>query len=615
MDADLQDMIKISRGVGEDSRFVQGGGGNTSVKTDGGAKMYVKASGQRLGDMREGQGYRLVDVQACADIIEDEELAEMDSVEREAVVLSRLKAACLDDLPGRPSVETSLHAVLGRCVVHTHPSVVNGLLCAVDGQKVLQDLFGEMDPPYLYIEFCGAGYSLAFRMKEALDEYEAEHGQLPQVVFLENHGLFVTADDADRALDMTRRIFEDIEQAAEEAKKAAGLPEFTPPAPETERELIADIAAAARKFYSEALDKTALLTFSNDETVTEFLRLPQAADLANVNPLSPDQAIYCKDSPVWLELDADAPVKDQVRDALSAVENGERTARCILVDGLGLFCAGPDPKQLDATSAMMRAALVGLSIAAHFGGARGLTQEAIQWLHEWEVERFRSKAIAQSQGQDVLAGKVALVTGAGEATADIALALARRGVNVVLAAPKAQETVGKMEDLPGKGWPAEVDATCEDSVANLVDCLLREPGGLDILVNCAAPVAESALLGTTLEDWEDALRSGLTSNFLLGREAAQCLARQEMGGAMVNVVAEAVLEPSEGDTLRSAIYAGEISLYRMWAMELVRHGIRVNTICATEQADSLGETVAFLAGENADGVDGQTIVVEPRLRR
>ena len=53
MDEALRDLITISRAVGGDPSLVQGGGGNTSVKTAGGRFMYVKASGTALKDMDE----------------------------------------------------------------------------------------------------------------------------------------------------------------------------------------------------------------------------------------------------------------------------------------------------------------------------------------------------------------------------------------------------------------------------------------------------------------------------------------------------------------------------------------------------------------------------------
>ena len=51
MNQALADLIKISRDTGIDPTLVQGGGGNTSVKTDDGKYMYIKASGTALKDM------------------------------------------------------------------------------------------------------------------------------------------------------------------------------------------------------------------------------------------------------------------------------------------------------------------------------------------------------------------------------------------------------------------------------------------------------------------------------------------------------------------------------------------------------------------------------------
>ena len=172
MDADLQDMLHISRTAGAMPRWVQGGGGNTSVKTAGGRRMYVKASGTALRELAENRGYRLVDVDRCAAIAADQSLAALEATEREAKVVERLHDACLDHLPGRPSVETSLHALLGRCVIHTHPSVVNGLLCAVGGRGALVSLFSDLTPPPLYVEYVGAGFVLVRRLQAELARYE-----------------------------------------------------------------------------------------------------------------------------------------------------------------------------------------------------------------------------------------------------------------------------------------------------------------------------------------------------------------------------------------------------------------------------------------------------------
>jgi len=57
MDKSLLQLIKISNTVGKDPALTQGGGGNTSLKTDSGRSMYIKASGTSLKDMNEQKGW------------------------------------------------------------------------------------------------------------------------------------------------------------------------------------------------------------------------------------------------------------------------------------------------------------------------------------------------------------------------------------------------------------------------------------------------------------------------------------------------------------------------------------------------------------------------------
>jgi rhamnose utilization protein RhaD (predicted bifunctional aldolase and dehydrogenase) len=400
----LREMVEMSRTVGRNPRWVQGGGGNTSVKTPDGRRMYVKASGTGLGDMEAGRGYRLVDVGKCVAVGRDEALAELPAAEREARVLAELLDSCVDDLEGRPSVETSLHAMLDDYVVHTHPSVVNALLCAVGGRAALERLFADMQPPCLYIEYAGAGYSLARRMDAALEGYRRDHGRLPEIVFLENHGLFVNTGSAARALELTALVFDRIQAAADEAVAAAGLPSFTRPDPEWERKVVAAVTAALQTFYAGVFDQHVPVRFERDANVENFLRLPEARELTLVSPLMPDQVVYCRDHPVWIELpeapDAAGPA---VAAAMAEAAAGVDTPLCVLVSGVGLFCAGLSEKLLEAVSATMKAVLEALSIAVRFGGARGLSDEALTFLRNWEVERFR-RTLATGTGRTKAGG-------------------------------------------------------------------------------------------------------------------------------------------------------------------------------------------------------------------
>src|SRR3990172_8457082 len=123
MNQALADLIKISRDTGADPTLVQGGGGNTSVKTADGKYMYIKASGTALKDMNAKVGWRRLRLETALSVVKDKEIAQVEPQKRELKVVDRLLEACDDNvkIEARPSVEAHLHACLEKCVIHLHP--------------------------------------------------------------------------------------------------------------------------------------------------------------------------------------------------------------------------------------------------------------------------------------------------------------------------------------------------------------------------------------------------------------------------------------------------------------------------------------------------------------
>lgn len=620
MGDDLRDMIEMSRTAGADNRLVQAGGGNTSVKTDGGRRMYVKASGTSLAEMREGRGYRTVNVRQCLEMLEDDGLRSLEPVPREQEVARRLKDACVDDLPGRPSVETSLHALLGRCVLHTHPSVVNGLLCARNGRGALGELFGELDPPCLYVPYVDPGFPLAVRLAREIRRYREEHGRLPQVTFLENHGLFASADGPEEALELTRHVFGRIESEWQERRSRRDIRSMPPPG--KRMRTIRQIAAAMRRCYAELFDGPVLVRFSENNPVKTFLIQPDARELVQVNSLMPDQVVYCNDMPLWLEHcrqrdDCAEATEQLVRSAAAGMD----TPCCIVADGLGLFVAGADVGALDAATATMEATLETLSVAGCFGKPRGMTDGAVEYIRNWEVEKFRRKVMSSAARGGELAGRVAVVTAAGSPPGRAVIReLARRGMHVVTADVQidvARRAVREMEqeDLPGTGFPVRADVGSEEEVEKLFDWVVKHLGGLDLLVNCAAAPAPGSLVDCPTSGWLRSLNVDVTGYFLLARQAARTMKCQGTGGCIINVTS--MDSPPGADDIHcwSPMVAVEGQLARRWAAELRRYDVRINGICVCGRGEptavgNLGRAVTFLAGSVGAGITGQTLMLD-----
>ncbi|MDD2515584.1 MAG: class II aldolase/adducin family protein, partial [Proteiniphilum sp.] len=182
----IDELITISRYYGADSRFVIAGGGNTSYKNSD--HIWVKASGSSLATIDE-DGFAQLD-RSLLNRMTDKKYS-ADAAKREEEVKNDLAEATLTK-ERRPSVETSMHNVIGYAfVVHLHPTLVNGLMCAVDAEKELQRLFGEKA---LFVEYTDPGYLLFKKVAGKISDYRSLYGEEPQVIWLQNHGIFVAAD-------------------------------------------------------------------------------------------------------------------------------------------------------------------------------------------------------------------------------------------------------------------------------------------------------------------------------------------------------------------------------------------------------------------------------------
>ena len=201
MDKALADLIRISNVTGRDPALVLGGGGNTSVKTEDGRYMYIKASGTALKDMCRERGWRRLKIEPVLAIIKDKSLHKLDAIARENTVVSRLLDACDDGCAGgaRPSVESHLHALLKQYVIHLHPLVVSAYVNARNGQAEVQKLFAREKFPPLWVPYANPGYMLARKIAALVEDYQQQHGRKPQILFLAKHGVFVTADSANGA--------------------------------------------------------------------------------------------------------------------------------------------------------------------------------------------------------------------------------------------------------------------------------------------------------------------------------------------------------------------------------------------------------------------------------
>ena len=210
--ARLSEYARMSRTAGSRPDYVQGGGGNTSCKLDD-RLMAIKASGFRLDQVREDQAYAVLDYQALRSFYSHADPAGYADIEKEGSSRAGAAIQKIDGLPQlRPSVETGFHSLLDIYVLHTHPVYANLVTCCSEGREVaaaaLAGLLAETGETMAFVPYINPGTQLTFAVDRARREAAAANGsgRLPRILFMQNHGLIITADDVDTCLDLQDRV-------------------------------------------------------------------------------------------------------------------------------------------------------------------------------------------------------------------------------------------------------------------------------------------------------------------------------------------------------------------------------------------------------------------------
>jgi NAD(P)-dependent dehydrogenase (short-subunit alcohol dehydrogenase family)/rhamnose utilization protein RhaD (predicted bifunctional aldolase and dehydrogenase) len=578
MNRALLELIRISHAVGRDTSLVQGGGGNTSAKTADGKYMYIKASGTALKNMNEQQGWRRIRLDAVLSIIKDKSIANLDVQTRETEVVNRLLLACDDRDSGdaRPSVEAHLHSFLDKCVIHLHPSAVGAYVNAKNGKLEVEKLFRKIENrklkienylPPLWVPYTDPGFTLAKKIARLVTDYQRRLGGKPTILFLEKHGLLISAESADAALRLVSRVIDRCNSKLRQPKagkiKSVG------------HEDINSIKLGIRKAFFEATGERATISYFCDDQITAFLAQRDAEKMLSAGVLTPDELVYANGPAMWV--DKCQPQKTAAR-LTAQINKAEKPSVAFLVKDVGLFVAGKKKVAQTVRDIFAYSAFIRCN-AKRLGGICSLNKRQRDFINRWESEAFRKKLLSgRSEGE--LKDRIAVVTGAGSGLGrSIAIGLAKAGAMVALLdidRKAAEQTAAELGNAPN--MVVQCDVTGEASVSKAFQGVLDNWGGLDILVNAAGVAPAYELVDMPVDNWRFALEVNLTGYFLCAREAARIMIQQGMGGSIINLSSKSGLEASRNNTAYNATKAGEIHMARGWALELGEYGIRVNSI-------------------------------------
>ena len=181
-----------------------------------------------------------------------------------------------------------------------------------------------------------------------------------------------------------------------------------------------------------------------------------------------------------------------------------------------------------------------------------------------------------------LTGKIAVVTGGTSGVGrEIALSLAAEGANVAVnyrsSAKEAEILVDEIVAKGGKAKAYKADVADFAAVKAMVDDIVNDFGGLNILINNAGLAIRQRFLETKPDDWHRQIDACLYGAIHCCHAAAPHLDAAG-NGRIVSVIGDSSRVGESGLSIVAAARAGIAALMKSLARELGRSGTTANTV-------------------------------------
>jgi rhamnulose-1-phosphate aldolase/alcohol dehydrogenase len=590
----LQGLLDRSHRLGSDKRVTNFAGGNTSAKLTlpdpvtgvPTRVLAVKGSGGDLGTLTDdGVALLVMDRVLALERRRRDGVSEDDLVEY-------YESCRFGDGRAAPSIDTPLHAFIDLDHVdHLHPDAVIALAASADGEQLVGECYGD---DVLWLHWKRPGFDLALALRDACAARPRARGAV-----LGGHGFICWAATSDDCAATSLELIGRAEQFL--ADRGVADP-FGPV--DASRAALADLerrAEAARLGPVvrglASTDRPVVGCFTDAPVVLDFLSRESSPRLVALGTSCPDHFLRTKVTALLLDRPPADPfdtrvarlqaLHDRYRDAYRAYYERHAAPESppmrgadpiiVLVPGVGMWSFGRDVHDARIAGEFYVNAINVMRGAESVSAYTPIPDAEKFRVEYWELEE---RKLRRRPPAPPLAGRVALVTGAGSGIGlAIAERLATEGACVVVADIDTERAAKGAASLGvDRALAVTVDVSDEAAVARAFDDAALRFGGVDLVVNNAGFAASSALVDTSVEEWDrlhDVLARGA---FLVSRAAARMMVAAGTGGDIVYVVSKNAVTAGPKNVAYGAAKADQAHQVRLLAAELGEHGIRVNGV-------------------------------------
>ncbi len=570
----IAELIEISRYYGNNKDYVIAGGGNTSFKDE--HTLWIKASGYFLGDLDE-DGIVALDREKLRQISDRKYSDDTDA--REDQVKNDLFSSIIENGKNlRPSVETSLHDLIHyRYVVHLHPALINGILCNRNAKNLSAQIFGDKA---LFVPYTDPGYTLFKRLETEILAYREKNGYDPQIILLENHGSFVSADTIGEIRTIYDMIFSAIGSRIAPLKDPEQLPY---------NNILNKVLPAVRMLLSG--ENLKVIRYRHNTLIASYYQNQQEFYKISL-PLTPDNIVYCKARYLFVEQTVSAErILESVKKQLPRFLNEYGyLPKVVVIKNMGILAVEDSASAADTVLDVYEDLIKTSHYASQTGGPKFLIPDQVAFIDHWEVENYRRKVALSLKPGNRLGNKVAIVTGGAQGFgAGIAETLFRLSVNVVIAdmnEEKGRKLVATLQDK--KSWNrivfVKTDVSDPVSVKSMVESAVSEFGGIDIMVSNAGVLKAGGIEEMDTEAFTMTTAINYNGYFYCAKFASEVMKIQnrenpEYFTDIIQINSKSGLRGSKRNFAYAGGKFGGIGLTQSFALELAPFRIKVNAIC------------------------------------
>jgi NAD(P)-dependent dehydrogenase (short-subunit alcohol dehydrogenase family) len=198
-----------------------------------------------------------------------------------------------------------------------------------------------------------------------------------------------------------------------------------------------------------------------------------------------------------------------------------------------------------------------------------------------------------TSGEGKLAGKTAIVTGAGrnigEAIATMFAAEGAKAAVVDMDEARANSVTESIQAQGGEALAIACDVSDPAQIAKMVGATVENLGGIDVLVNNVAVSDRKHIFDLSEEDWRRTIDVTLSSPFYVTKQVARWMVDNGRGGRVINIGSTSGFAGRPEAIAYTAAKGGLNVLTQSLAVQLAPHGIIVNQVSPNMTGSPVGK--------------------------